>query len=100
MSNGDNPKMLKWALGIILMVMISGGGFILGAWSKPDEKRGKELITREINYPWTNDRPVVMERLRTSDIKVTEIAIEQKIQGKQITDIDKNVGIILHELKK
>ena len=80
--------------------MISGGGFILGAWSKPDEKRVKELITREINYPWTNDRPVVMERLRTSDIKVTEIAIEQKIQGKQITDIDKNVGIILHELKK
>ena len=100
MSNGDNPKMLKWALGIILMVMISGGGFILGALSKPDEKRVKELITREINYPWTNDRPVVMERLRTSDIKVTEIAIEQKIQGKQITDIDKNVGIILHELKK
>lgn len=80
--------------------MISGGGFILGAWSKPDEKRVKELITREINYPWTHDRPVVMERLRTSDIKVTEIAIEQKIQGKQITDIDKNVGIILHELKK
>ena len=102
MSNGTEKtnNFLKWTLGALLTILLAGGGFIVASLKKPTEARVKELISREVNYPWPNDRPIVMERLRTNDVKITEIAVEQKVQGKQITDIDKNVGIILHELKK
>ena len=102
MGNGAEKtnNILKWAIGALLSILLAGGGFLSSSLRKPNEARVKELISREVNYPWPNDRPIVMERLRTNDVKITEIAVEQKVQGKQITDIDKNVGIILHELKK